>query len=537
MKKNYSPAPLILMLIAITAAALIRWRLLGLPFERDEGEYAYMGSLILKGLAPYKYAYSMKLPGIYAAYALIMKAFGETRYAAHGGLLLINALTSIMVFVLGKRLFGQRAGCLAGLSFAMLSLNTHLHGIVANSEHFVIFFAVAGLCLLTAAVDRGEEGRKNLAPYFISGLLLGLAVMMKQHGVFFLILGPVYIFTLYLIKGRGPIARPVLRAALLLGGGVLPFLAACLIMYQQGGLDKFWFWTVTYSRLYVSAPPLLMGIKTFWRKFSPILLTSAPFWALSAGAILALPRIKAPAGKRLFAILLFIFSALAIMPGLYFREHYFILLTPAVAILAGLAMDRLSGLYPNKGGAALLALILALAAGVPGLYQQRHILLFNTPGETSRKIFGMNPFPESIVIAEYIKARSKPNDTVAVLGSEPQIYFYSKRASASPYIYAYPLMEYHGLALKMQEEMIADIQRERPLYIVYVDIYNSWLRGRSSVGFIFDWFRFYSEAHYRQAGLVEITPRGTRYIWGDKAAEAKTDSPYSITIYRRKDGA
>ncbi len=537
MKRNNSPALLILMLATLATAAIIRWRLLGMPFERDEGEYAYMGSLILKGLAPYKYAYSMKLPGIYAAYALITKAFGETRYAVHGGLLLINALTSLMVFFLGKRLFGQRAGYLAGISFAMLSLNTHLHGVVANSEHFVIFFAVAGLYLLTAAVDNGSDIRKNLASYFMSGLLLGLAMMMKQHGVFFLILGPVYIFTLYLIKGRGPIGGPLLRVALLLAGGALPFLAACLIMYQQDGLDKFWFWTITYSRLYVSAPPLLIGIKTFWRKFSPILFTSAPFWALAGGAVAAMPRIKAPLEKKLFAILLFIFSALAIMPGLYFREHYFILITPAVAILAGLAMERLSGLYPNKGGTTLLALILAVAAAVPGLYQERHVLLFDTPDETSREIFGMNPFPESLVIAEYIQTHSRPEDTVAVLGSEPQIYFYSKRASASPYIYAYPLMEYHGLALKMQEEMIADIQREKPLYIVYVDIYNSWLRGRRSVGFIFNWFRFYNATHYRQAGLVEITPRGTRYIWGDKAEEARTDSPYSITIYRRIDGS
>lgn len=531
MKKNSSMPLFLLMFTAILIAALIRYRLMGLPFERDEGEYAYMGSLILKGLAPYNYAYSMKLPGIYAAYAVIMRLFGETRFAVHGGLLIINALTSVMVFLLGRRLFGRRAGLLAAISFSMLSLNTHLHGIIANSEHFVIFFAVAGLYLLAEVTDR----EKGLVWYFLSGLLLGTAMMMKQHGLFFLLFGPVYIFTLYFVRGRGPIKKTVLRAVLLLAGGLLPFLSACLILYLQGGFDKFWFWTVTYSRLYVSSPPLWIGLKAFLRKFSPILFTSTAFWALAVSAVAILPWIKAPVEKKLFAILLLIFSILAIMPGLYFREHYFVLLIPAVAILSGLAMDSLAGLYHGRHGSTLLAILIAVAVSAPGLYQERQVLLLDTPDEASREIFGMNPFVESPVIAEYIKTHSSPSDTIAVLGSEPQIYFYATRASATPYIYTYPLMEYHGQALKMQKEMIADIERAKPLYIVYVDIYNSWLRGRRSVGLIFNWFRFYSAKDYIQEGVVEITPRGTTYLWGETARRAAPDSPYTIIIFKRKD--
>ena len=38
----------------------IRIRLLGIPLERDEGEYAYAGQLMLQGIPPYKLAYNMK---------------------------------------------------------------------------------------------------------------------------------------------------------------------------------------------------------------------------------------------------------------------------------------------------------------------------------------------------------------------------------------------------------------------------------------------------------------------------------------------
>jgi hypothetical protein len=37
--------------------------------ERDEGEYAYAGQLMLQGIPPYQLAYTMKLPGPFAAYA------------------------------------------------------------------------------------------------------------------------------------------------------------------------------------------------------------------------------------------------------------------------------------------------------------------------------------------------------------------------------------------------------------------------------------------------------------------------------------
>ena len=59
----------------------MRAPLLGLPFERDEGEYAYAGQLMLHGIPPYKFAYSMKFPGTYAFYAMIMSVFGQTTFA------------------------------------------------------------------------------------------------------------------------------------------------------------------------------------------------------------------------------------------------------------------------------------------------------------------------------------------------------------------------------------------------------------------------------------------------------------------------
>src|SRR5216117_4225850 len=83
----------ILLAVVIAVVVLIRIHFLAIPLERDEGEYAYAGQLMLQGIPPYRLAYNMKFPGTYAAYALLMSIFGQTILGIHLGLLLINAAT------------------------------------------------------------------------------------------------------------------------------------------------------------------------------------------------------------------------------------------------------------------------------------------------------------------------------------------------------------------------------------------------------------------------------------------------------------
>src|SRR5438034_11574917 len=85
--------------------AAIRWRLRDMPLERDEGEYAYAGQLILQDIPPYELAYNMKLPGTYLGYAAILRVFGETPAGIHIGLLLVNGCATLLVFFLGRRLY------------------------------------------------------------------------------------------------------------------------------------------------------------------------------------------------------------------------------------------------------------------------------------------------------------------------------------------------------------------------------------------------------------------------------------------------
>ncbi len=111
---------------ACAGVALIRWRLLDLPLERDEGEYAYFGQLLLQGHPPFDHAYSMKLPGTALAYAGFMALLGQTAAAIRTGLLAVNAGTTALLFLLGRRLLGPLGGLASALAFAALSTKARM---------------------------------------------------------------------------------------------------------------------------------------------------------------------------------------------------------------------------------------------------------------------------------------------------------------------------------------------------------------------------------------------------------------------------
>src|ERR1700682_2830186 len=146
----------ILFLLVLGAVCAIRLRLLDRPLDRDEGEYAYAGQLMLAGIPPYKLAYNMKLPGTYAAYAAAFAVFGESVQAVHMALLVTNLATIVLVALIGKRFFGGTGGVCAGVVYAVLSCMPNVLGLTANASHFVMLGAVAGFWLLLEA----RESRK-----------------------------------------------------------------------------------------------------------------------------------------------------------------------------------------------------------------------------------------------------------------------------------------------------------------------------------------------------------------------------------------
>ena len=523
---------ILIVTIACTAfltVVAIRIRLLGVPLERDEGEYAYTGQLMLQGIPPYKLAYSMKFPGTAAAYALIMSVFGQTITGIHLGLILINAATVVLIFLLGRLLQDKRTGYAAAASYAVLSLSPSLLGLASHATHFVVLPVLAGILLLLNASNRGAFPR-----IFVSGLLFGLGLLMKQPAIFFILFGAGYLFLRDIRDRLG--ARTILLRSLTFGAGVmLPFAITCLVLWWSGVFGKFWFWTIEYARQYAGETPLSEARRELIPDVTGAIGANWPLWTLGAVGLLAGFWGQRTRSSVSFLTGFLLFSVLAVSYRLYLRNHYFILMLPALSLLVGVALSTLCSFVDRYPSPARLVPVLLLGTALAWpFYQVRNIFFYLSPVEVCQKTYSGNPFVESIKVAQYLRDRTNPSDRIAVLGSEPEIYFYARRHSATGYIYTYGLVEGQPYAAEMQREMVNEVERTQPEYFVVIGIAASWLSRPGVQHPIFDWITNYTRENYDLVGFVNMLGPGRTDYYFDDLPKSLPQIGNRIFVDRRK---
>ena len=516
--------------LVILLIAGIRFRLREMPLERDEGEYAYAGQLILQGIPPYQLAYNMKLPGTYAAYALVMAVFGQTAAGIHLGVILVNAACILLVFLITRQLFDPIAALVAGSAFALFSIRPQLLGLAGHATHFVALMALLSIYLLIKA---GGSNRHQIL--FWSGVFSGLALVMKQPGLFFGIFAVLYLF--WRERQAAVAGRELLRKLAVFSiGAIFPYALTCLILFRAGVFQKFWFWTASYARAYGLELPAWQGLNQLANRMELQKEHIGVIWFLIVFGMAAFLWDRRLRAHSIFVLGLLGFSFLAASVGLYYRSHYFIVLYPALAILAGAAVSSAHRLLLRRSLPKALALgpvaIFALAFAY-ALYADHPTYFAKSDHQVCREIYGINPFPEAVAIADYIQSHSDKNARIAVFGSEPEIYFYARRHSATGYIYTYPLVEEQSYASVMQSEFIREVESAAPEFVVYVLIDPSWLRRTNSDQRIFRWADAYTRQHYSLVGVADGGGNHDVYRWGTAALSYRPRRPEVMLLYKR----
>ena len=514
--------------VAIGVCIFVRIRLLQFPLERDEGEYAYGGQLMLQGIAPYKLAYSMKFPGTAAAYAVIMSIFGESVVGIHLGLLIVNMATCAVLFLIGRRLTNSIRGLAAAASYAVLSASASVLGFSAHAAHLLMLTVMAGVWLLLVALDR-QSG----VELCLSGLLLGLGMLMKQPAAIFILFGATY-FSVASWRMSVPAKLIVMRTLMFCIVAAVPLAVTCLIVWRAGVFGNFWFWTWSYAREYATLSPASNAAA--YLRVIPIQIIGAHWllWLLGGIGLLITWR-RDSLGPAIFLTTFSFFSAIALCIGFYFRPHYFFFILPALSLLVGLFVTGLPRLVRQQESLTKIVVIIVFCAAITWpIFRERDFLFSLSPLAVSRSIYGECPFPESPRIGEFIRNHSQPADKIAVLGSEPEIYFYAGRHSATGYLYTYSLMEPQKYAHRMQLEMIHEIEAARPKFFVSVVINDSWWPRPDSERLIFNWADQYLAENYSAVGLVNIVDSDRTDYYFDRVPTSLTSLKDYVLIYERK---
>jgi hypothetical protein len=445
-------------------------------------------------------------------------------------LLLVSAGTIVLMYFFAAKFFGRIAGVVAAASYGLLSTSASVRGLQGHATHFVVLAAIAGLLLLLYALDRGRAWL-----FFLSGVVLGLAFLMKQPGIFFAIFAGLYLL-------RHEWARPVhaknllTRSGLFALGFVMPYGLTCLILWRAGVFGKFWFWTFSYASHYGIG--FARGFQELGREFP---LVVAPFllvWLLAMVGLTALWWNAKARRHRLFCLGFLLFSFLAVCPGFRFTQHYFILLLPAISLLVSVAVSSATSALAEMRGPLPLRWIPALAFLLVfafSLFGEKELLFETDPSDASGAIYGMQPFREAVKVGEYLRSHSDSSTRIAVFGSEPEIYFYAHRHSATGYIYAYPLIEDQPYKFAMQQEMISEVEAARPQFIVLVNVLASWFAAPPSEPRLWGWMQPYLMEHYEVVGVADIqSVDHTEYRWGQESSRYQPLSPWTVFVFRRK---
>ena len=506
----------VLFFIALTFIATVRFHVRNMPLERDEGEYAYVGQLMLQGIPPYKLASNMKLPGTYAAYAAIMVAFGQSAAGIHVGMIVVTSLAAVLVFLLGSYLYGPVAASVAGTSYVFLAARPGVLGIDGHATHFVVVTALAGILLLFYAIDR-----ESIGLLFASGLSFDLSFLMKQPGILFAVFAGLY--WLYREhKRRVPAQNLAIRGGVFLVGAVLPYVLTCLLLLWAGVFHNFWFWTWTYAREYGSA----LSASERWEQLSITLPWAVRPYVLWELVVIGL---AAPLWSRYarnhggFALGFFFSSCVAVCIGWHFRPHYFIMLLPAAALCIGVAIECAQEEVKRRhwDRLASLPVLYFVVAFLVSVFGQLKTFSHLDPVALSRKIHEGQPYADAVTVADFIKNHAAPGDQIGILGSEPEICFYTRLHCASNYLYMYPLMERQRFAKQMQDDVMRELREARARFVVYVDNERSWGWKTTLSEYRPFLEQAWSFAHSGYDLVYEVpTPDAGGYqehLWGDRA--------------------
>jgi len=363
-----------------------------------------------------------------------------------------------------------------------------------------------------------------------SGLAFGLSFLCKQPGLLF------GLFALVILL-RDEVAAPAPekgkwlgRLAVFCAGWALPFLLTCLVMAWAGTFGRFWFWTIDYARVHAG----LLG----WEEGRAHLIdfkhkAGTECWSLVVAALGLVCLLRDPQRRQARFVLgwWLAFSLIAFTASFYFARHYFILMLPVVCLLTAVAVRRAAQALGEPIAAGGFALVCTAF-----IFVNRAVWFEQTPEAASRTLHGRDPFPEAPVIAQYVQEHSAPNDSIAIMGSEPEIYFLAHRHSASGYLYMYDLMQTHRYALPMQQEAIQQIEAAKPAFMLVVYVDSSWTLSHDSEMTIVHWYKTYWDKYYEMAGMVWLLPDRTEYIWGPEASTREFQASFRIRILRRKPG-
>ncbi len=428
-------------LLLLLALQLLAHLYIGLNWVyQDEENYLTEAWLFSLGRIPHLDYFSGRPPLFSLYIAPILLLSNNSMLAARLGVSIFSLGTTVLVYLLARRLFGNQAGILSSAIFAISSFG-YLSFMVLQ-DPLIAFFVVLAF-LIFASNEKGEI-TKTVA----CGLALGLQLAIRQNGAFSIVIMALLLAYTYSRDWKFALKH---IAALALSS-VLPLLAILAFYLALGGLTQFLFNISLMSGgvlFYISGSllqyPVLVPLIAL-REFQLFALLIGPWELLKASD---------PGRKKalLIAVALSLCGLSALFP--YPVPHHTLLVLPGLALIVSpflLKINEKANLQNTVLFGFVFLLLLFLCA-------KSSWMVFLGSQET-HPFIESNPYSKA---ANYISAHTEPGEKILAYPFV-SIYYRTNRLPGS----YYQIIEEDMANPEVEARIIKEMKEKPTRYFLYL---------------------------------------------------------------------
>jgi len=406
------------------------------PYGWDQGMFASMGDVIVRGGMPYRDGWELRGPLAFYVFALGEWLFGRHMWSVHVFDLPLLVAASIAVGSLVARITSRRTGYWAGLTLILWFASLTWFHMVEPDLWTSLLFALALIPLF--------ESGASLRRLVISGFIVGCTAVIKPFNIVLLAV-PLF----YLFQERRTRKAWIIQGATIIGAAAAPALGALAWFAFKGAFKELIEVHLLYNfRVYgrVQHPGIRAELRGMARFFlaRPLLFA---FPVILIG-IYSLWR-----KRRNAAVIVLAWTSLALLcvavQGKFFVYHW-ALLFPPLTILGSIGFDAVRRPWRDRKQLDLpwffrtAALVLALAGVLQlALASASSIALwakFITGRIDSRQYYSAHRVDTRWVAADemdaaaYIRARTSASEGMVVFGDDTLLNFLSGRANPTRFL-------------------------------------------------------------------------------------------------------
>jgi len=440
-------------LIFILFAFLFSFIRINSAFGVDSGAFISNAYELSKGSVMYRDIVDHKPPGIEWYILSVFKIFGYNLFAVRFISIVVFVIAAIAIYMIGKELFNQQVGLLSLFFFCIEPLIFVIKPYGLCQTLWVVYLWLPSFYLFI----KGVKENKGIF-ILISGFLAGLSVIMKQVGIFLLLVFIVYLLMELNMKNIFSKAKLLF---LTFFGFSIPIVLMIYYFWINNALNDFWMYVIEVNQLhlFMEFPKKIIYVFNFYLGRVILFVASGVLLSWFLNFNINKPRstdkdniLKINIKSVLYnksIIVLFVWFGINILFVFLLKPlyaHYLIPTIPSLCLLSGLVVSKISngvvfgydGCYLNNAAPpyqkennkkvdkfVLSVMLILLILTVPFFSSEAYTFISGYPNVS---------ITEEKEIGQYIKSITNQSDKIMVF-TNPIFYFRSERDPATKYLY------------------------------------------------------------------------------------------------------